>query len=130
MDAGDWLGAIAALVGALVGGGAAVFAGMYAARRASRSAVRGASADLIALLLQSDDPALRARGKELLFGSVEDLATSPDVPEATRRAAAKQLADDATRSSELDQLLDRARSLMSEGDRIVLRRPQEGQSDE
>lgn len=110
MDAEDVITAVVGFVGALVGAGASYLATMRAARKANAAAWAGHTIGLATALLNSDDPALRAIGAQLLAASARAVADAAETPERIKEA---------TRSGDLADAVDEvARLDRSDGEPV------------
>lgn len=102
MEAGDWITALVGLIGALIGAVASYLGSMRAARSASTAAWAGHTITIAEALLNSDDPAARAAGTQLLAASVRAIADAPETPEKIKQA---------TRSGDLADAVDEVRTV-------------------
>ena len=102
MEAGDWITALVGLLGALIGAVASYLGSRRAAKSASTAAWTGHTIALAEALLNSDEPAARAAGTQLLAASVRAIADAPETPEKIKQA---------TRSGDLADAVDELRTV-------------------
>ncbi len=106
VDAGDLVTAVVGFVGTLVGAVVSYFASMRAAKAANTAAWAGHTIALAQSLIDSDDPAMRAAGAQLLAASVRAIADAPETPDKIKEA---------TRSGDLADAVDEVRTVEQAG---------------